>query len=43
MKKAVEIEKNSDGTFSIYLYGRCTFTGTFEECNAEIARNAMYW
>ncbi len=43
MKKAVEIEKNSDGTFSIYLYGRHTFTGTFEECNAEIARNAMYW
>jgi hypothetical protein len=43
MRKTVEIERNRDGTYSIYLYSRCTFTGTFEECNAEIARNAMYW
>lgn len=43
MKKAVEILKNNDGSCSIWLYGRETFTGTYEECQQEIARNAVYW
>ena len=43
MRKTVEIERNRDGSYSIYLYSRETFRGTLEECNAEIARKAMYW
>ncbi len=43
MRKSVEIERNRDGTYSIFLYGRRVFTGTLEECNAEIASNAVYW
>jgi hypothetical protein len=43
MRKSVEVLRNRDGSYSIYLYSRETFRGTLEECNAEIARNAMYW
>jgi hypothetical protein len=43
MRKAVEIERNRDGSYSIYLYSRETFRGTYEECQEEISRNAMYW
>lgn len=41
--RAVEVLKNKDGSYSIWLYGRVTFTGTYDECGTEIARNAMYW
>jgi len=41
--KAVEILQNNNGSYSIWLYGRVTFTGTYEECSSEIASNAMYW
>lgn len=43
MRKAVEILRNNDGSYSIWLYGRETFTGTYEECQAEITGNAIYW
>ena len=43
MRKSVGIERNRDGSYSIFLYGRCTFTGTLEQCNDEIVKNAIYW
>lgn len=40
--KAVRIIKNSDGTYSAYIFSNCIWTGTYEECVRELANNGEY-
>lgn len=32
MRPSVEILRNSDGSYSLYIYGREVFRGSYEEC-----------
>jgi hypothetical protein len=32
MRPSVEILRNQDGTYSLYIYGREVLRGTYEEC-----------
>ncbi len=34
--KAVRIVKNSDGTYSAYIFDHCIYTGTYEECQRQL-------
>ena len=40
--KAVRIERNSDGTYSAYIYDHCVYTGTYGECVRELSYHNEY-
>lgn len=37
--QAVRIERNLDGTYSAYIFGRCICTGTNDECISALRAN----
>lgn len=40
--KAVRITKNSDGTYSAWIFSTCIYTGSYEECIKQLAYNGEY-
>ena len=40
--KAVRIERNSDGTYSAYIYDHCVHRGTYDECVRELSYHGEY-
>ena len=40
--KAVRIEKNTDGTYSAYIFNNCIYTGTYEDCIKELSYHNEY-
>jgi hypothetical protein len=40
--KAVRIERNSDGTYSAYIYLTCYCTGTYEVCLQALKNQGEY-
>lgn len=42
MPRSVRIERNSDGTYSAYIFSTCIYTGTYEECVQELSYRGEY-
>jgi len=40
--KAVRIIKNSDGSYSAYIFDHCIYTGTYEDCVRELSYHNEY-
>jgi len=40
--RAVRIIKNNDGTYSAYIFSRCIYTGTYENCVRELSYHNEY-
>jgi len=35
--RAVRIIKNSNGSYSAYIYNHCIYTGTYQECVRQLS------
>ena len=40
--KSVRIEKNSDGSYSAYIFDHCVETGTYEKCAQTLSYHNEY-
>ena len=40
--KSVRIEKNSDGSYSAYIFDHCVETGTYEKCVETLSYHNEY-
>ena len=40
--RAVRIIKNSDRTYSAYIFSHCIYTGTYENCVRELSYHNEY-
>jgi len=40
--KSVRIERNSDGTYSAYIFSQCIYTGTYNDCVKALSYHNEY-